>query len=68
MSETLEQRIEREDAECTKLLSEIEDLKNLFAEVKPVQTNKPRHKETAGNSVTSRTGTSSPKLAVEECP
>ena len=68
MSETLEQRIEREDAECTRLRVEIEALKNLFAEVKPVQTNKPRHKETAGNSNTSRNGTSSPKLALEECP
>lgn len=68
MSNDLLTRLNREDAECAKLKREIENLKSLFVEVKPVQTNKPRHKETAGNSNTSRNGTSSPKLALEECP
>jgi hypothetical protein len=39
MSETLIQRINREDAECTRLRIEIEALKNLFVEVKPAVNN-----------------------------
>lgn len=65
--------------DCAKAVEAFNAVKDAFPNLKGVfdpyhasnnlkETNKPRQPKPAGNSNTSRTGTSNPKLAMEECP